>query len=142
VPEYSDDILKEIADLKRQVAALAAAAQKRTALTTASQGWVIPNRTTPSTPSSGAHLYAASGQLMVRQANGTSFPIEPAPEVPFTQGVAVDDVPVFNSPSNPDQNVAALHAAYQSLRDDCQSGLRQRLIQLKNSLEGGSIIAS
>lgn len=142
MPEYSDDILKEIADLKRQVAQLAAAAQRRGALTTASQGWVIPDRPAPSTPASGAHLYAADGQLMVRQANGTSFPVEPAPEVPFTQGVAVADVPVFTSPSNPDATTAALKDAYQLLRTDCQSGLRNSLIQLKNSLEGGEIIAS
>lgn len=142
MPEYQDDLLKEIAELKRQVAQLAASAQRRDALTKASQGWVLPNRSTPSTPQSGAHLYAANGQLMVRQSNGSTFAIEPAPEVPFTQGVAVPDVPVFQSPSNPDMTVSALHAAYQALRDDCQSGLRQRLIQLKNSLEGGGFIAS
>lgn len=142
MPEYQDDLLREIAELKRQVAQLAASAQRRDALTKASQGWVLPNRSTPSTPQSGAHLYAANGQLMVRQSNGSTFAIEPAPDVPFTQGVAVPDVPVFQSPSNPDMTVSALHAAYQALRDDCQSGLRQRLIQLKNSLEGGGFIAT
>lgn len=142
MPEYQDDLLKEIAELKRKLAQLAAAVQRRDALTKASGGWVIPNRSTPSTPQSGAHLYAANGQLMVRQSNGSTFAIEPAPEVPFTQGVAVPDVPVFQSPSDPGMTVSALHAAYQALRDDCQSGLRQRLIQLKNSLEGGGFIAS
>jgi len=142
VPEYQDDLLKEIAELKRQVAQLAASAQRRDALTKASQGWVLPNRSTPSTPQSGAHLYAANGQLMVRQSNGSTFAIEPAPEVPFTQGVAVPDVPVFNSEPSPPQTIEGIWNAYRDLRDDCQSGLRQRLIQLKNSLEGGGFIAT
>lgn len=140
MPEYRDDLLKELADLRRRVDQLSALVQRRSALTTASAGWVIPNRSTPSAPSSGAHLYAANGQLMVRQSDGTTFPVEPAPEIPFEPAAPVSDVPVFQSPSNPPQTVEGLHSAYRSLRDDCQSGLRANLIELKTSLRNAGIL--
>jgi hypothetical protein len=131
VPEYRDDVLKAIADLERNVGQLAAAAQKRGALTTASQGWVIPNRSTPSTPSSGAHLYASGGQLMVRQANGTSFPIEPAPEVePFVKANNVTNPASFAGGTAPGSYSQSL--TQQLL--DAVAELNSKLIALLNSL--------
>jgi len=140
VPEYRDDILRELAELKRQVAQLAAQAQRREALTRASAGWIISNRQTPSTPQNGAHLYAASGRLMVRQSNGETFPIEPAPEIPFQPAAPVSDVPVFTSPADPGNTIASIRSAYQLLRTDCQSGIRANLIELKTSLRNAGIL--
>src|SRR5690606_1229878 len=79
----------------------------------------------------GAHLYAASGRLMVRQSNGETFPIEPAPEIPFQPAAPVSDVPGFTSPADPGNTIESIRSAYQLLRTDCQSGSRANLIELK-----------
>lgn len=110
-------------------------------ITKASGPFVIPPGS-PSPPQSGhVVLYAADGTLRVMNSSGQTFDLRP-PEIPFVQGPAVDAPPVFNSPSNPQQTVQALHAAYQALRDDCQSGLRATLIALIQALRLSGIIAT
>lgn len=127
--------------MQRQIAQLYSAAQNRPAITRFSQPVILANSAQPSTPSGGCALYAVSGQLRVIYSDGTVKEIPDPDDNPFTQGVAVPDIDVFTSPSNPPATLDGLHSAYQSLRDDAQSILRQRLIQLKNSLEGGGFIA-
>lgn len=127
--------------LQDQVSRAQGDTSRRPPLTKASAGWILPNRSAPSTPSGGAHIYGSGGQVRVRTSGGQDFAIEPAPEVPFTQGAAVTSPPVFTSPSNPNKDDPdAMHAAYQALRDDCQSGLRSTLISLLNSLRNAGII--
>src|SRR5690606_15959077 len=77
---------------------------------------------------------------MVRQSNGETFPIEPAPEIPFQPAAPVSDVPVFTSPADPGNTIESIRSAYQLLRTDCQSGVRANLIELKTSLRNAGIL--
>lgn len=133
--KFPGDFLAEFRALQQRVAGLEAELKRRGPLTQASAGWVLPNRSTPSTPTGGAHIYGSGGEVMVRTGGGQTFTVEPAPDPP--QGAAVANPPVFNSPSAP---ASVTVAVYQELRDDCQSGLRHTLIQLMDSLRAAGLL--
>lgn len=129
MPEYRDDVLKAIADLERNVGQLAAAAQKREALTTASKGWVLPNRGTPPTPDSGAHLYASGDELLVKKADGTSFTVAPAPD-PFVKANNVTNPASFGGGTAP----GSYSQSQMQQVLDALAELNSKMIALLNSL--------
>lgn len=137
--QFPSDLPRQVRELQRQVDELYATVKRHPAVpitrSTGSNGFTVVGA--PATPSSGVTIGVSGGQIVFRHANGTTQTI---PDIPFTQAAAVPDVPVFQSPSNPAQTVQALHAAYQALRDDCQSGIRNNLIQLKTSLRNAGIL--
>lgn len=141
MPVYKPDVLKDIADTQRQQAGAFTSAQTRPPTTSASAGWKLTARDEPDPPPSGAHIWGSpDGELKVTKADGTTFTVEPAPEVPpFPQGVAVTSPPLFTSPSNPGDTVDP--AEYQALRDDAQA-LRGVVINLLNSLRTAGLIAT
>lgn len=141
VHKYDSNMAQDLRELERRLDQLEAT-MRRTALTTASQGWILPNRSTPAAPANGAHLYASGGRVMIRQADGTTFPLEPVPDMPFVQGPALATLPVFNSPPSPPQTVQGIWDAYRLLRDDCQYGIRSWCIQLKAALEATNLFPS
>src|SRR4051812_12279602 len=59
--KYPGDVLAEIRKLRAEVDELRALLRQRDGLTSASAGWKIGNRTTPSAPASGGHLFANGG---------------------------------------------------------------------------------
>ena len=135
--QFPADIARQVRDLQRKVDELMATVKRHPAVpitrSTGNNGFIVTGA--PTTPSSGVSIGVSGGKIAFRHSNGT---VETIPT--FTPAQPVPDVPVFQSPSNPAQTVQALHAAYQALRDDCQSGLRQNLIQLKTSLRDAGIL--
>lgn len=73
MPEYPDDILKDIAETRRLQAGQFGSGQTQAPLTEASAGWILRARSTPAATGLGSgdiHIYAKSGKLWVRSASG------------------------------------------------------------------------
>ncbi len=99
MPEYKPDILKDIADLQRGSAAQFSSSQKRQPITTASAGWVMPNRIPPSAPTDGAHIYAVDGEMRWKSESGQDYSLVPV-EVPVAPAVAnADPIVSGNAPA-------------------------------------------
>lgn len=135
--QYPADLARQVRDLQRKVDELMATVKRHPAVpitrNTGNNGFIVTGA--PSIPSSGVAIGYSGGEVVFRYPGGQTRTIPT-----FTPAQPVPDVPVFQSPSNPAQTVQALHAAYQALRDDCQSGLRQNLILLKTSLRNAGIL--
>lgn len=135
--QYPADLARQVRDLQRKVDELMATVKRHPAVpitrNTGNNGFIVTGA--PSTPSNGVAIGYSGGEVVFRYPGGQTKTIPT-----FTPAQPVPDVPVFQSPSNPAQTVQALHAAYQALRDDCQSGLRNNLIQLKTSLRNAGIL--
>lgn len=135
--QFPADIARQVRELQRRVDELTAHVKRHPAIpithSTGNTGFVV--RGAPPVPASGVAIGYSGGEIVFRYPNGQTKTIPT-----FTPAAPVPDVPVFQSPSNPAQTVQALHAAYQALRDDCQSGLRNNLIQLKTSLRNAGIL--
>lgn len=87
MPEYEDDILTDIADLKRTQAGQFSAGQKRQPITKASAGWEMPNMIPPSAPADGAHIYVVDGEMRWKSEAGQDYSLIPV-EVPVADPVA------------------------------------------------------
>ena len=141
---YPADVGRIIRDLQQRVDEALTIAKRIPAIPIerATGPFVIPSGSPPNPPAGAVVLYESGGRLMVKNSAGQVVTVENVPDIPFQQGSPVASPPVFNSPSNPQQTVAALHAAYQALRDDCQSGLRATVIALLQVLRAAGIIAT
>jgi len=135
--QFPSDLPRQVRDLQRKVDELMATVKRHPAVpitrSTGNNGFIIVGA--PTTPSSGVSIGVSGGKIAFRHSNGTVETIQS-----FTPAGPIPDVPVLESPSNPQQNIQALHAAYQALRTDLQSGIRANLIALKNALEAAGIL--
>lgn len=120
--------------IERRLDQLFASIQNRAPMTQASQGLILPNRSTPSNPPSGVYIFAQGGEFYVRTSGGGTRGIIP-PDPP--QGVGVSDPSIITAGTAPGAYSAA-HS--QALRDDLVA-LRATVLELIQSLRGGDIIA-
>lgn len=112
MPSYQDDILKELADMRRKLDQLAQEAQRREPISKFSAtvtfdlpprlttGAVLLNQSSPSTPSGGAHIYGRSGAVWIKQSNGADFQVEPPP-APFVKANNVANPPAYTGGTAP-----------------------------------------
>jgi hypothetical protein len=153
MPSYENDVLKDIADAKRGAKDAQAKASKRAPISkfsavvtfggggnfdapaTLSAGAVLPAQSEPATPATGVVAFADGNEPAWKDADGNVVKIPP----PMAPAAAVANPPLFNSPSAP---ASVTVAVYQDLRDDCQSGIRNTLIQLMNSLRAAGYLES
>lgn len=108
--------------LERRVEQLFASIQNRQPLTTASQGWQIPNGSLPSAPASGGHLTAAGSEPYWTDSSGSSYSLKP-PE-PSPPASAPNWPDSFSSPASIVSPPSA--SDYNLLRSDC-AGLHDDL---------------
>ena len=135
MPDYADDILKDIADLQRGQAGQFAASQKRAPQTKASAGWEMPNRIEPQAPPNGAHIYAIGDVLRWKSADGSDYSLVPQE---FPQGGAVASPANMTAGTSP----ASYNQDYtQRMRDDI-ADIHEQLKALLASLRAADIIAT
>ncbi|MFI7448062.1 hypothetical protein ACIBQX_11240 [Nonomuraea sp. NPDC049714] len=88
--KYPGDVLADIRKLQAEVAELKALLHQRSGLTTASQGWVIGNVASPSTPAAGGHLFATAGEPFWKDSSGTTTSLlsQPVPQAADVGGMS------------------------------------------------------
>ncbi|MFI6595009.1 hypothetical protein ACIBHX_02105 [Nonomuraea sp. NPDC050536] len=74
---FPANALAELRQLRNDVEELKALLRQQPALTTASAGWQMPNRSAPPTPASGGHLFANSKEPFWKDSDGTVYSLKP-----------------------------------------------------------------
>lgn len=69
--KFPSDESDDFTTLRRDVDELKALLKTGQALTTASAGWVLPNRSHPANPADGVHIYGNGDDLAILLPNGT-----------------------------------------------------------------------
>ncbi|MEV8637806.1 hypothetical protein AB0395_39780 [Streptosporangium sp. NPDC051023] len=98
--QFPGDFLQDVKDIQDTAQAAQAAATRREPLTSASQGWWLPNRAAPATPANGVHIYASGGEFWVKTAAGVTRGIIP-PQAATLSGPA--SFVVSSAPTNYNQ---------------------------------------
>lgn len=109
-----EDFSDRIRALEQAVRDLRSSITNQSAVTEASQGWLLTDMSTPSTPSSGkTYLYSQSGRLWARSTTET---VELVPQDPFPQAGSVSAPDSVQAPVMLGSVVSV--AGYNTLRDD------------------------
>ncbi len=135
MPDYQDDLLKDIADTKRAQGVALGAAQKRKPIKKASEGWVLPSRDTPDPPEDGGHIYANNaGEPYWVKSNGTIYDLSPQ-EIPVADPVdiAANMTAGATAPGSYSQDYT------ERLRDDVRE-VRAQFNALINSLRAAGLL--
>ncbi|WP_433363970.1 hypothetical protein [Streptosporangium sp. CA-115845] len=133
MPEYPDDILADIADMRKQLSQLFGSGQQRPPITQASAGLIMPNRASPDAPASGVHYFAKSNRPTALAANGTEYDLVPIPPLraqPVDIAANMVSGPIGGAP-----NATQYNNLYNDVRE-----VRAQLNALINSLRAAGIL--
>ncbi|MFI6510146.1 hypothetical protein ACIBCT_21280 [Streptosporangium sp. NPDC050855] len=133
MPDYPDDILADIAAMRRQQGQLFSSGQQRAPIRRASDGLIMSDRTSPTPPASGVHYFSKNNRPTALTADGDEYDLVPIPPL---QAQPVDIAANMTS-----GNIAGAPtmAQYNALRADVLE-VRAQLNALINSLRAAGIL--
>ncbi|MEV0830907.1 MULTISPECIES: hypothetical protein [Streptosporangiaceae] len=133
MPEYPDDILADIAGMRKQLGQLFGSGQQRPPITQASAGLIMPDRTSPTPPASGVHYFSKDNRPTAITADGDEYDLVPIPPLraqPVDIAANMTSGTIGGAP-----NAAQYNALYNDVRE-----VRAQLNALINSLRAAGIL--